>query len=459
MLTEGTIIALSTAAGSAAIGVIRLSGPEAISTTASLFRPKAKKKLQEQKSHTIHLGDIIDGEQLVDEVLVSIFKNPHSYTGEDVIEISCHGSRYIQEKILQLFVQKGITPAKPGEFTLRAFINGKMDLAQAEAVADVIASENEASHQVAMQQMRGGISQEIKQLRQELLDFASLIELELDFAEEDVEFADKSAFEALLIKINALLKKLIDSFALGNVIKKGVPIAIIGPPNAGKSTLLNALLEEDKAIISSIAGTTRDSIEDEITIDGIGFRFIDTAGIRETLDEIEQIGIKKAFEKAEQAAIILYLIDSQSFANEQSQHSEQLIAMREQFPEKPLWVLFNKTDLSSTQLPETLEHYPCLSLSAKNKNGLDDLKKGLVRFMEENNYQDESIITNSRHYAALSNALEEISKVQAGLAEGLSGDLLAIDLRQALFHLGEITGEVTNDELLGNIFANFCIGK
>ena len=459
MLTEGTIIALSTAAGAAAIGVIRLSGPEAISTTEQLFRARSKKVLKNQKSHTVHLGDIVDGEQLIDEVLVSVFKNPHSYTGEDVIEISCHGSRYIQEKIIQLFIHHGIRPAKAGEFTLRAFINGKMDLAQAEAVADVIASENEASHQVAMQQMRGGISAEIKQLRQELLDFASLIELELDFAEEDVEFADKTAFEALLIKINTLLKKLIDSFALGNVIKKGVPIAIIGPPNAGKSTLLNALLEEDKAIISSIAGTTRDSIEDEITIDGIGFRFIDTAGIRETQDEIEQIGIKKAFEKAEQAAIILYLIDSQSFNEEEKIHREKLNGLQTQFPNKPLWILLNKTDLTKESLPTTLESYPCLQLSAKSKTGIEALKQVLVQFMEKNNYQDESIITNSRHYAALSSALMEIDKVQAGLKDGLSGDLLAIDLRQALFHLGEITGEVTNDELLGNIFANFCIGK
>ena len=459
MLTEGTIIALSTAAGAAAIGVIRLSGPEAISTTEQLFRARSKKVLKNQKSHTVHLGDIVDGEQLIDEVLVSVFKNPHSYTGEDVIEISCHGSRYIQEKIIQLFIHHGVRPAKAGEFTLRAFINGKMDLAQAEAVADVIASENEASHQVAMQQMRGGISAEIKQLRQELLDFASLIELELDFAEEDVEFADKTAFEALLIKINTLLKKLIDSFALGNVIKKGVPIAIIGPPNAGKSTLLNALLEEDKAIISSIAGTTRDSIEDEITIDGIGFRFIDTAGIRETQDEIEQIGIKKAFEKAEQAAIILYLIDSQSFNEEEKIHREKLNGLQTQFPNKPLWILLNKTDLTKESLPTTLESYPCLQLSAKSKTGIEALKQVLVQFMEKNNYQDESIITNSRHYAALSSALMEIDKVQAGLKDGLSGDLLAIDLRQALFHLGEITGEVTNDELLGNIFANFCIGK
>lgn len=459
MLTEGTIIALSTAAGSAAIGVIRLSGPQAISATEQLFRAKSKKALQTQKSHTIHLGDIVDGTHLIDEVLVSIFKNPHSYTGEDVIEISCHGSRYIQEKIIQLFIHQGIRPAKAGEFTLRAFINGKMDLAQAEAVADVIASENEASHQVAMQQMRGGISAEIKQLRQELLDFASLIELELDFAEEDVEFADKSAFEALLIKINALLKKLVDSFALGNVIKKGVPIAIIGPPNAGKSTLLNTLLEEDKAIISAIAGTTRDSIEDEITIEGIGFRFIDTAGIRETQDEIEQIGIKKAFEKADQAAIILYLIDGQTFDQEASTHREKLQSLENKFPNKPLWVLFNKADKTKAKLPTSIANFPSLQISAKSKTGIKALKQVLVQHMEKNNYQDESIITNSRHYAALTGAQTEISKVQAGLKDGLSGDLLAIDLRQGLFHLGEITGEVTNDELLGNIFANFCIGK
>jgi len=459
MLTEGTIIALSTAAGSAAIGVIRLSGPQAISATEKLFRAKSKKALQTQKSHTIHLGDIVDGTHLIDEVLISIFKNPHSYTGEDVIEISCHGSRYIQEKIIQLFIDQGIRPAKAGEFTLRAFINGKMDLAQAEAVADVIASENEASHQVAMQQMRGGISAEIKQLRQELLDFASLIELELDFAEEDVEFADKSAFEALLIKINALLKKLIDSFALGNVIKKGVPIAIIGPPNAGKSTLLNTLLEEDKAIISAIAGTTRDSIEDEITIEGIGFRFIDTAGIRETQDEIEQIGIKKAFEKADQAAIILYLIDGQTFDQEANAHKEKLQSIGNQYPNKPLWVLFNKADKTEATLPKSIADFPSLQISAKSKTGIKALKQVLVQHMEKNNYQDESIITNSRHYAALTGAQIEISKVQAGLKDGLSGDLLAIDLRQGLFHLGEITGEVTNDELLGNIFANFCIGK
>ena len=459
MLTEGTIIALSTAAGAGAIGIIRLSGEAAIATTERLFAPRTPKRLDEQKSHSIHLGDIKEGEQIIDEVLVSLFKNPHSYTGEDVVEISCHGSRYIQEKILQLFIQEGIRPAQPGEFTLRAFINGKMDLSQAEAVADLIASENEASHQVAMQQMRGGISHEIKQLRQELLDFASLIELELDFAEEDVDFADRKAFEALLDKIKQLLKKLIDSFALGNSIKKGIPIAIVGPPNAGKSTLLNALLEEDKAIISSIAGTTRDSIEDEITIQGIGFRFIDTAGIRDTQDEIEQIGIQKTFEKAEQAALVLYLVDSQLFEETKEVQLAQLKQLQENYPEKPLWVVGNKTDLGQQPLPDRLEGIPCLNISAKTGNGIVALKQLLVDHLESQNFQDQSIISNSRHYAALNAALIEISKVQEGLANELSGDLLAIDLRQALHHLGEITGEVTNNELLGNIFANFCIGK
>ena len=455
MLSEGTIIALSTAAGSGAIGQLEfLAKRPLVSQSAFFFL--VRKKLHKQKSHTIHLGDIKEGEHVIDEVLVSLFKNPHSYTGEDVIEISCHGSRYIQEKIIQLFIQEGIRPAQPGEFTLRAFVNGKMDLSQAEAVADLIASENEASHNVAMQQMRGGISKEIRLLRQELLNFASLIELELDFAEEDVDFADRKAFEALLNKINRLLKKLIDSFALGNSIKKGIPIAIIGPPNAGKSTLLNALLEDDKAIISSIAGTTRDSIEDEITINGIGFRFIDTAGIRETKDEIEKIGIQKTFEKAAQAAMVLFLIDSQEFLSEEMAIQSQLTQLKEKYPDKPLWIVFNKIDLIQSTLPKDVLDYPALGISAKTGKGINALKEVLVNYLENKNYQDQSILSNSRHFSALNAALAEIDKVQKGLENELSGDLLAIDLRQALYYLGEITGEVTNDELLGNIL---CIGK
>lgn len=458
MINDGTIIALSSATGAAAIAVIRLTGPEAINSCDRLFRSKSGRPLTEVDSHTIHLGHLYRKNQLLDEVLVSVFRNPRSYTGEDVIEISCHGSRYIQEKILQTFIEDGIRPAKAGEFTLRAFINGKMDLTQAEAVADVIAAENEASHLVAMQQMRGGISSEIKELRQQLLDFASLIELELDFSEEDVAFADRKAFEALIEKIQYLLKGLIDSFSLGNVIKTGVPVAIVGAPNAGKSTLLNALLQEDKAIISSIAGTTRDTIEDEITIQGIGFRFIDTAGIRDTNDEIEQIGIKKAFEKIKQAALVLYLIDRQHWEENKLTHIGKLNELKQEFPDKPLWVLFNKMDLETSPIDE-IDNFPCLNLSAKNKMGIEDLKKVLVSFMEQSNFKDESVITNSRHYAALRSSQIELQKVQAGLEVNLSSDLLAIDLRQALFHLGEITGEVTNDELLGNIFANFCIGK
>ena len=460
MITEGTIMALSTASGAGAIAVIRLSGSEAIGLTESVFKARSEKLLMNQKSHSIHLGDIIHQNTVIDEVLVSVFKNPHSYTGEDVIEISCHGSPYIQQQIIKILIEQGAQTAKPGEFTLRAFLNGKMDLSQAEAVADLIASENEASHQLAIQQMRGGFSSEIKNLRQELLNFASLIELELDFAEEDVAFADRKQLESLLLKIQTVLKNLLDSFALGNVIKKGVPIAIVGPPNVGKSTLLNCLLNEDKAIISDIAGTTRDSIEDEITLEGVCFRFIDTAGIRETEDTIEKIGIKKTREKIELASFVFHLVDPTEFLKNQNPLTTELRAFKSQYPNKKLLVVFNKKDQNHTfKIPEQIQGYQSVSISAKMNFNIDVLIELLTVHFKLNPTQDQSIVTNSRHYGSLYAAQKEVTAIQNGLSNGLSGDLLSIDLRQALFHLGEITGEVTNDELLGNIFENFCIGK
>jgi tRNA modification GTPase len=410
----------------------------------------------------VHLGHIVDGPRVLDEVLLTIFKNPNSYTGEDVIEISCHGSLYIQQEIIQLALRSGCRMAKAGEFTLRAFLNGKLDLSQAEAVADLISSDNEASHQIAMQQMRGGFSSEIAKLREELLNFASLIELELDFAEEDVEFADRKQFMALLERIGFVLKRLIDSFAVGNVIKNGIPVAIVGEPNVGKSTLLNALLNEDRAIVSEIAGTTRDTIEDEISIGGIGFRFIDTAGIRETKDVVESIGIKKTFEKIDQAKVVIYLFDSINFKTQSSQFKVELEKIKHKYPQKPLLVLANKIDkIDDTLIAEMQNEIPEIQLiSAKTGFGVDQLTNTLLNLINTGALRNnETIITNTRHYDALLKAFEEIKKVQQGLDSGLSGDLLAIDIRQALYHFGEITGEITNDDLLGNIFANFCIGK
>jgi tRNA modification GTPase len=352
--------------------------------------------------------------------------------------------------------------AEPGEFTLRAFINGKLDLTQAEAVADLIASDNEASHQIAMQQMRGGFSNEIAKLREELLNFASLIELELDFAEEDVEFADRTQFEALLNRISFVLKRLIDSFAVGNVIKTGIPIAIVGEPNVGKSTLLNTLLNEERAIVSDIAGTTRDAIEDEMVIGGIGFRFIDTAGIRETVDVVENIGIKKTFEKIEQAQVILYLFESLSFNAQSSNYITEIEKIRNKYPQKSLVVVINKSDLLSDRdilnLQSLTSHL--IFISAKNKKGIDELKDCLLSLVNTGALRNnETIVTNARHYDALLKALEEIEKVKHGLQINISSDLMAIDIREALYQFGNITGQISNDELLGNIFANFCIGK
>lgn len=464
MINQDAIVALATPSGAGAIAVIRISGKDAIAIGQSVFQSIKGKDLTKQKSHTLHLGHIVSDNITLDEVLVSVFKGPNSYTGEDTIEISCHGSTYIQQQIIQLLLRKGCRMAQAGEFTLRAFLNGKLDLSQAEAVADLIASDNEASHQIAMKQMRGGFSNEIAQLRQELLNFASLIELELDFAEEDVEFADRTQFHKLLNRIEFVLKRLIDSFAVGNVIKNGIPVAIVGEPNVGKSTLLNALLNEERAIVSDIAGTTRDTIEDELVINGIGFRFIDTAGIRETQDVVESIGIRKTFEKMEMAQVVIYLINNEQLIinNGLDAVKVEIEKIRNQFPLKPLVIIGNKADkLSESQIDKIKTEIPeILMISAKQNAGVDQLKNQLISFVDTGALRNnETIVTNTRHYDSLLRALEEIQKVQFGLKTNLSSDLMAIDIREALYHFGSITGEVTNDELLGNIFANFCIGK
>ena len=466
MISQDSIVALATPSGAGAIAVIRISGDDAIAIGHSVFKSVKNKDLRIQKTHTLHLGHIVDDTKTLDEVLVSIFKGPNSYTGENTIEISCHGSTYIQQQIIQLLLRKGCRMANAGEFTLRAFLNGKLDLSQAEAVVDLISSDNEASHQIAMQQMRGGFSNEIAKLREELLNFASLIELELDFAEEDVEFADRTQFHELLNRIEFVLKRLIDSFAVGNVIKNGIPVAIVGEPNVGKSTLLNALLNEERAIVSDIAGTTRDTIEDELVIGGIGFRFIDTAGIRDTTDVVESIGIRKTFEKIEQAQVVLYLFESLKFKVQSSEYIIEIEKIKNQFPLKPLVVVINKIDLLSENevlsIRKQLEPLDVKleTISAKEKIGVNELKNQLLSFVNTGALRNnETIVTNTRHYDSLLKALEEVQKVKWGLDSGLSSDLMAIDIRSALHYFGEITGEVTNDELLGNIFANFCIGK
>jgi tRNA modification GTPase len=465
-----SIVALATPSGAGAISIIRVSGPDAIEIGANVFKSIKNKDLKQQKTHTLHLGHIIDEGKTLDEVLISIFKGPNSYTGENTIEISCHGSTYIQQQIIQLLLRKGCRMADAGEFTLRAFLNGKLDLSQAEAVADLISSDNEASHQIAMQQMRGGFSNEIAKLREELLNFASLIELELDFAEEDVEFADRTQFHELLNRIEFVLKRLIDSFAVGNVIKNGIPVAIVGEPNVGKSTLLNALLNEERAIVSDIAGTTRDTIEDELNIGGIGFRFIDTAGIRETKDVVESIGIQKTFEKIEQAQVVLYLVDGLELKHDGALDSlvVSLNKTQNQYPLKTILTIINKKDLISEEILTAIQNklktnnqkLATIFISAKNKEGIDELKNTLLSFVNTGALRNnETIVTNTRHYDSLLKALDEIQKVKFGLESNLSSDLMALDIKEALYHFGLITGQVTNDELLGNIFANFCIGK
>lgn len=454
-----TICALSTPNGIGAIAMIRLSGADTFAIMQKMFR----KDLIQKESHTAHFGLIKDGDKLVDEVVAVIYKNPKSFTGEDMVEISCHASPFIVQEILRLLLKNGCRMAKEGEFSLRAYLNGKVDLSQAEAIADLIASENKASHEMAMNQMRGGFAKVINGLREELIHFASMIELELDFGEEDVEFADRNQLVDLVAKILVEIRRLSGSFALGNVLKNGVPVSIVGEPNVGKSTLLNQFLNEDRAIVSNIAGTTRDVIEDTVTYDGIEFRFIDTAGIRETDDEIESIGIEKAFEKVKQASIILYMIDA-AHTNLNYANSE-LAKVREAMGEgKELIVVINKVDtvkeVDVAQFQTALNHQQIVLLSAKESTGLDELKEILVQYVQkQGNVTGQVIVSNARHYEALNQADEALERVKYSLKNNIPTDLVAMDIRQCLHHLGDITGNINTEDLLDSIFSNFCIGK
>ena len=466
MHSQGTIIAKVTGAGSSAICLFRLSGNDSVKMVSECFQAKSKKKLTEQKSHTIHLGTLNYNGVTLDQVLISIFRAPHSYTGENVVEISCHGSKFIQEEILRLFISKGAKPAQPGEFTLRAFMNKKMDLSQAEAVADLIASESKAAHQIAINQMRGGYAKEISQLRQKLLDFASLIALELDFAEEDVAFADRAELKDLLGSLQSKIKSLLDSFQYGSVIKKGVPVAIVGKPNAGKSSLLNALLKEDRAIVSATPGTTRDSIEDTLTLSGIEFRFIDTAGLRETDDQIEAVGVARAKEKVDLAKVMIYLFDAGD-----TSLPEIKVSLNE-FKREDLIVLLveNKIDLTQNKeesplmnaLKKEFDQRVCnafCSISTFDPDTVEHLKKILYNQINNITVQGDVVVSNARHFEALQSASGAIIDIRNGLENELSGDLLSVYINEAIHFLGEISGEITNDELLGNIFSKFCIGK
>ncbi len=469
---DTTIVAPASGTGGA-ISVIRVSGNNALGIVNNIFKAKAgakakakaKQGLVGSDGFSIVYGDIVDGDEIIDDVLVSVFRAPNSYTGEDSVEISCHASPYIQNKILQLLVDSGASPARPGEFTQRAFLNGKMDLSQAEAVADIINSETEAAHRLAMQQMRGGYSKEINELREKMLHFASMIELELDFGEEDVEFADRSELRSMVHEVKSYTDSLRDSFKYGNAIKKGVPVAIVGKPNVGKSTLLNALLKDDKAIVSEIPGTTRDVIEDTIIIEGVLFRFIDTAGLHETADIIEKLGIRKTYQKIEQADIVLLIAEA---ADGAQAINESFAEIRKQVKDtgKTLLLIINKTDLvaekeikelrSLLKCPQNI----CIMISATQGTGIPDLISKLTGIIDySRSGSQQLIVTNLRHYNALQECSESLYRVLQGLEENLPEDLIAVDLRQAIHYLGEITGEISTDEILGNIFRNFCIGK
>ena len=464
MNDQSVICAIATAPGMGAIAVIRLSGKGCIEICDRVFVSPSGKKLTDVRPNTIHFGKLYDGKELIDEVLISVFHAPHSFTGEDSIEISCHGSVYIQQRILQLLISSGARLAAPGEFTQRAFLNGKMDLSQAEAVADLIASSSAAAHSMALSQMRGGFSDELMKLRMELLHITSLLELELDFSEEDVEFADRSELQGIAVGIDTLISRLCASFSLGNVIKNGIPVAIVGNTNVGKSTLLNALLKEDRAIVSDIEGTTRDVIEDTINLQGITFRFIDTAGIRHTDDRVENMGIERTFSKIEQARVVLFLIDT-------TKDTEQFLPYYTQVkehlgPDARLLILLNKTDQTDaadiilSQITSLSSGEKILPIAAKTGYNLNHLVDELVSTININAlHSGDVIVSNARHYEALTHARLAIERVITGLDSHLSGEFVSQDIRECLHYLGEITGQITTDEVLGNIFKNFCIGK
>ena len=465
MYNEGTIIALSSPPGSGAIAIIRLSGEEAISKTDIFFKSKSGKKLKQSYGYSISYGDLVEGDEVIDEVVVCVYKAPHSYTGENIIEISCHGSNYIQQRIISLFTNSGVRLANPGEFTLRAYLNNKKDLSQAEAVSDLIASESKEAHRIAMEQMRGGYSDEIEVLREKLIHFKSLIELELDFSEEDVEFADRSDLKSLLNELESKLSSLIESFSYGNVIKEGVTVTIAGKPNAGKSSLLNAIVNEDKAIVSDIPGTTRDAIEDVTTINGIKFRFIDTAGIRETSDKIESIGVEKAKSKIGTSRILIYLFDRSDITE------KELIKEVKSYERDDLqiYLVENKIDLLKYSDTDSYKENikPLINqnnitfhrISALNIDLVSELKEMISKNLNLSS-QSNIIISNSRHLEALNNSLKAIDSVKSGLKDGLSGDLLSIDLNDAIINMSIITGKIDIDQdILGSIFSKFCIGK
>jgi tRNA modification GTPase len=463
-MSNTTIVAISTAPGTGGIAVIRVSGSDALHYCNNIFLAKNKSTdILTQSAYTVSLGSIIAENETIDDVLVSVFKNPHSFTGEDVVEISCHGSVFVQQKILQLLLGQGCTLAQPGEFTQRAFLNGKMDLSQAEAVADLISSTSAASHRMAMNQMRGGFSGELMKLRTQLLDFVSLVELELDFNEEDVEFADRTKLKSLAIEIEEVISRLSDSFRVGNAIKNGIPVALVGETNVGKSTLLNLLLNEDKAIVSDIHGTTRDSIEDAVNLNGITFRFIDTAGIRNTKDKIENMGIERTYQKIEQAAIVLWIVDCTQI----TEHIEWLtdrIAKRAEG--KKVILVFNKIDKIAEDereiLSQLFDQFDCerIYISARERINTEELQKALVSAAQLPELSlGDVVVNNVRHYEALQNALAAITRVIDGLESGISGDFLSQDIRYCMHFLGEITGQISNNEILGNIFGKFCIGK